>query len=76
MNQQQWFEVLRRIECKNYLEENKVKRKACNFIKKEALAQMFSCEFCEISKSTFSYITPLIAASAHFNNKGTITPQS
>ena len=23
------------------------------FIKKEALAQMFSCEFCEISKNTF-----------------------
>ena len=28
--------------------------KACNFIKKEALAQVFSCEFCEISKNTFS----------------------
>ena len=26
---------------------------ACNFIKKESLAQVFSCEFCEISKSTF-----------------------
>ena len=25
---------------------------ACNFIKKETLAQMFSCEFCEISKKT------------------------
>ena len=24
-----------------------------NFIKKETLAQVFSCEFCEISKSTF-----------------------
>ena len=24
-----------------------------NFIKKEALAQVFSCEFCEISKNTF-----------------------
>ena len=24
----------------------------CNFIKKETLAQMFSCEFCEISKNT------------------------
>ena len=37
--------------------------KACNFTKKETLAQMFSCEFCEISKSTFSYITPPVAAS-------------
>ena len=27
--------------------------KACNFIKKETLEQMFSCEFCEISKNTF-----------------------
>ena len=25
---------------------------ACNFIKKEALAQVFFCEFCEISKNT------------------------
>ena len=24
-----------------------------NFIKKETLAQMFSCQFCEISKNTF-----------------------
>ena len=26
---------------------------ACNFIKKETLARVFSCEFCEISKNTF-----------------------
>ena len=26
---------------------------ACNFTKKETLAQVFSCEFCEISKNTF-----------------------
>ena len=26
---------------------------ACNFIKKETLAHVFSCEFCEISKNTF-----------------------
>ena len=25
---------------------------ACNFMKKETLAQVFSCEFCEISKNT------------------------
>ena len=25
----------------------------CNFIKNEALAQVFSCEFWEISKNTF-----------------------
>ena len=34
-----------------------------NFIKKEALAQVFSCEFCEISKNTFFYRTPPVAAS-------------
>ena len=26
---------------------------SCNFIKKETLAQVFSCEFSEISKNTF-----------------------
>ena len=26
---------------------------SCNFIKKETLAQVFSCEFCEISKNIF-----------------------
>ena len=26
---------------------------ACNFIKKETLAQVLSCEFCEISKNNF-----------------------
>ena len=31
---------------------------ACNFIKKETLAQVFSCEFYGISKNTFSYRTP------------------
>ena len=36
---------------------------ACNFIKKETLAQVFSCEFCEISKNTFFYRTPLVVAS-------------
>ena len=36
---------------------------AYNFFKKEALAQLFSFEFCEISKNTFFYRTPLMAAS-------------
>ena len=43
---------------------------ACNFIKKETLTQVFSCEFCEISKNIFSYRTPPVAASGdakHFN---------
>ena len=36
---------------------------ACNFIKKETLAQVFSCEFCRTSKNSFSYRTPSVAAS-------------
>ena len=32
---------------------NKVAGAACNFIKKETLAQVLSCKFCEISKNTF-----------------------
>ena len=36
-----------------------------NFIKLETLAQVFSCEFCEISKNIFSYRTPLVVASVH-----------
>ena len=31
---------------------------ACNFIKKETLVQVFSCEFCEISKNTFFHRAP------------------
>ena len=42
----------------------KLQASACSFIKKEILAQAFSCEFCEISKNTFSYRIPLAAASA------------
>ena len=39
---------------------------ACNFIKRETLAQMFSCEFCEIFKDTYFYKIPLVAASETF----------
>ena len=37
---------------------NKVAGQVCNFIKKESLAQVFSCEFCKISKNVFFYRTP------------------
>ena len=30
-----------------------IKSQSWNFINKDTLAQVFSCEFCEISKSTF-----------------------
>ena len=38
-------------------------QEACNFILKRTLAQLFPCEFCEISKNTFSYRTALVASS-------------
>ena len=38
----------------------------CNFIRKETLAQVFSCEYCEISKNTFS--TEHILATASGRN--------
>ena len=34
--------------------------KACNFIKKETLTQVFSCEFCEIFKNTFFHRATLL----------------
>ena len=46
---------------------NKVAGQACNFIKKETLAQVFSCEFCKISKNIFSHRTPPAAASLLMN---------
>ena len=39
--------------------------KTCNFMKKETLSQVFSYEFCEISKNTFFYRTPPVAASVY-----------
>ena len=43
--------------------------RACNLIKKEPLGQVFSCEFREISKNTFSYRTPLVVASNENNQQ-------
>ena len=38
-----------------------------SFIIYETLAQVFSCKFCEISKNTFFYITPRLAALNFFS---------
>ena len=43
-------------------------QEACNFIKKETLTQVFSCEFCEISKKTFFHRTSPVAVSVTFVN--------
>ena len=37
-------------------------------IQKETLGQVFSCEFCEISKNTFSYRTLLVVTSVLYKN--------
>ena len=49
---------------------------ACNFIKRETLAQVFSCEFCEIYKNTFYYRTHLVAASGILRNFAILEPFS
>ena len=36
-----------------HLSEAATRGQGCNFIKKETLAQVFSCEFCEFFKNTF-----------------------
>ena len=58
------FQIMHRI---NEQTNKKVKRNyltyACNSIKRETLAQVLSCEFCEIPKNTFLRRTPLVAAS-------------
>ena len=41
-----------------------LRSQACNFIKIEALEQVVSSKFCEISMNTFSYRTPPVATSA------------
>ena len=51
------------------LELLNLSRFSFNFIKKETLAQVFSSEFCEISKDIFSYRIPLVAASGIKNAK-------
>ena len=49
---------------------------ACNFIKKETVAQVFSCEFCEIYKNIFYYRTPLLAAPGVVINFAILEPFS
>ena len=42
-------------------------------LQKEALTQVFSCEFCQISKNTFFHRIPLVAASV-IGFRGEINP--
>ena len=63
--------VLTPLSCEIFFQKNKFLNsigiyfsKACNFIKIETLAQVFSWEFCEISNNSFSSRTPTMAAPA------------
>ena len=44
-----------------------IRSQTCNFNEKETLAQVFSCEFCKISKNTCCYRTPSLTASVIFS---------
>ena len=44
----------------------KLQPSACDFIKKEAVAQVCSCKFCEVYKSTFFQRTLLVVASVKY----------
>ena len=46
----------------------KLQTEACNFLSKETLAEMFSCEFCEISYNTF-FTEHLWATASQLGNK-------
>ena len=52
------------------ISQGKTRPDACNFIKKETLAEAFSCKFCEMFKNTFFCKTPLVVASvdSHFHH--------
>ena len=52
------------------MKSQKSQASVCNFIKKETLAEVFSCQFCEIFKNIFSYRTSPVAA---FLNASTAT---
>ena len=49
--------------CARFFFLTNLQTEASNFIKKESLARVSSCEFCEIFKNTISYRTPSVAAS-------------
>ena len=51
----------------------KTESEACNFIKKETLAQVLSCEFCKILKNTF--FTEHLQATAFYSSNGKMQRQ-
>ena len=59
-----------------YKKHKKYNSKSPVVFKKETLAQMFSCEFCEISKNTFFYKTLPLAASKNIKSTRLFTDQT
>ena len=55
-------------QCLFFYEVAGLRPQACNFIKTEALAQAFSCEFCEISKNNI-FTEHLWATASALGNK-------
>ena len=66
--QKRYSQKYRKVHRKTSVPESiLIKLKTCNFIKIETMAQVFSCEFCEIYGKTFSYRTPPVTASNIIN---------
>ena len=53
----------RKIKCEGLFFNKIAGSRPPTLLKKETLAQMFSCEFCEIYKNTYFYRTPPVVAS-------------
>ena len=49
-----------------FLEISQNSQESTGFTGKETLAQLFSCEFCEMSKNIFFHRTPLVPTSVWF----------
>ena len=56
------------LEISQNSQENTCGRACFLIITKETPVQVFSCEFCEVSKNTFFHRTPLAASSTRFPN--------
>ena len=49
----------------------KISPEACNFVKKETLEQVISCDFCGIFKNILFHRTPPVAPSGYRKSKNT-----
>ena len=65
--QKKWnfTKFIRKCLCLSLIFNEVARLRPVNFSKKDTLAQVFSCEFCEISKNTFSVEHLWVTASNH-----------